>query len=174
MSATFVQIEGAKELYKQFKALGGKDFRRVMRLAIAEQMAPVLPVVKSRVPTHAGRLLASIGRLQKTKKSWTRYEIGTTGDFNFTGKRSGIKMYQAKGEKRKAAMAAKGYTLDKTSPNLYAGGIEFGTKKSGAVARKAGGAGFLNPVMEVAKPRILNNITASYIRFIDFVVRGKK
>jgi hypothetical protein len=172
MSVPWVKIEGAEKIKAQLARLRRGEVRRVMLRVTKEQMEPLINQVKSLVPTVSGRLRASIGKLNRGGKSSSTYRIGTTGEFSFTSKRTKQKMYQAKGEKKQASLAAKGYKLDKTSPNLYAGGIEFGTKKSGLVARRAGGAMFLNAPMERAKPRILNNVAASFQRAIDKELSG--
>jgi len=162
----FVTIEGGEKLSKQLTKLRTGQVRKVMRTVTKEQMAPLVPQVKSLVPSVSGRLRMSIGQLAKAGKRSSKFLIGTTGEFAYTNKRNKQKIFQGKGKKKQAYLD-KGYQLDKTSPNLYAGGIEFGTKKSGRIARRAGPAHFLTQPLDSAKPKILNNIASSFQRAFD-------
>jgi hypothetical protein len=176
MSIEVMKIEGLEDLRKDLVRLGAKRgnmgsvVRKAARTVVAQQMQPVFDEIWTRVPVHSGRLRASIGKLAVSKASTSKFMIGTTGGFSFTNIRSNKKMFQGKGKKQDSYLN-KGYQLDKTSPNLYAGGVEFGTKKSGAVARKAGGAYFLNETMLRHRARMLSTIVASFQRAIDQAVK---
>ena len=163
----WIRLEGGEKLRRQLDALGGSKVRTVARRVVTEQVAPVLIAARQLVPVGSGRLKASLGRLMQTSRSRHSVtgRIGTRRDFSFrsTDKR---KLVVGRGKQRDKALA-RGYEQDKGSPNWYAGGIEWGTKKSGRVARKAGGAMFLNTAMKQRIPVILNTITAAFERHIQ-------
>jgi hypothetical protein len=157
-------------LRKQIRTLGGPRLRMVARRVVTENARPILRAAKALVPVDGGRIRASLGQLvasNRRKDAFTG-RIGTRRDFTYRRKTDGAKLVSGRGKVRDRAMA-RGFRQDKGSPNLYAGGIEFGTDKSGRVVRKAGGATFLNRAILGEKQRIETTIADAFRRHINQV-----
>jgi hypothetical protein len=144
-------------LRRQLEQLGGPRLRKVARRVVSSYTKPILARARAIVPVDSGRLRASLGRLTSGSVRSGSYtgRIGTRRDFSYTSKKTGGRM--SSGRKLEA-----GHTLDAGSPNLYAGGIEFGTTKQGRIARKAGGAHFLNRSIDSQSQGIINGIASRF------------
>ncbi len=167
MSVTQVEFEGREQLMRELKDLGSEKTRAIMRKAVAIAMRPVLGLAKEEVPIDSGRLAASLGQMAKdsSKGGFVASRVGVRRDFTYTNS-SGQKMTTHRGDKQKKAIEH-GATKDRVTAQQYAGGIMFGTDRSGRVRRKAGGVDFLNDAILSDEETIISTVEAEMRKRIE-------
>jgi hypothetical protein len=140
--------------------------RKVARRVVAHYVKPILQSAKSLVPVESGRLRASLGLLQANSRNLGTFygRVGTRRDFTYMNRKT--KQRTSSG---RASGRAENYAQDKGSPNLYAGGIEFGTDKRGRIVRKDGPARYLNQSIDSKMSSITSGIAERFRQEINRV-----
>jgi hypothetical protein len=156
--STWLKIEGGERLQKDLRGLGRGVARKIGRRIVRSMMSPVLRDAKARAPVQSGLLRASIGIVARSSRGRATHtaRVGTRANVSFRDRRSKQLMVSGRGQHAEH-WKRKGATVTKRTANQYAGGIEFGTKADGRIARKAGGAFMLNEPMKRRTPGIIDN-----------------
>jgi hypothetical protein len=169
-AALSVQVEGAVELRRQLKTLGGPKLRQLAKRTVSSAMTPVLGAARQTAPIGpTGRLRASLGKVIGANRRGDIFtaRVGTRRDFTYRNT-SGQKMVSGRGKIRDRAIA-KGHTQDKKTAQQYARLIEFGTDKSGRVRRKAGGAHFLDDAILTQQSTIIGTVVSDLRRYVESI-----
>lgn len=168
MSSIDVQIEGATQLRRQLRALGGVRLRRLAKSVVGRAMTPVLAIARAAAPVGpTGRLRASLGKIVGANRRGDSFtaRVGTRRDFTYRNT-SGAKMVSGRGKVRDRALA-KGHQQDQKTAQQYARLIEFGYDKSGHLRRKAGGAHFLDNAILSQQTQLIGTVTSELRRYVD-------
>ena len=165
---TWIRIEGGERLEKDLSALGRGVANKLGRRTVRSMMSPVLRDAKAATPVDSGLLRTSIGLLARTSRGSGSHtaRVGTRANVSFRDKRTKQLMVSGRG-KHAERWKSKGATVTKRTANQYAGGIEFGTKASGKVARAAGGVMMLNRAMQSHTSSIIANFERILRQEID-------
>lgn len=176
MSSVTIKLEGQERLAAELRRKTRGELRAVARRVTAKAMKPLIAISKSMVPQKTGRLSASIGQLSSSNGRKTAFSsrVGVRRDFTYTANPTDddVILNDGKGRKTSSGRAnkkllAKGFVQDKTSAQLYAGGIHFGTDKKGRVRRKAGAVQFLERPIVSNTAAIISTVSAELRAYLE-------
>lgn len=168
MSVVNVQVEGAQQLRRQLRALGGTNLRRLAKSVVGRAMTPVTALAKQSAPVGpTGRLAASLGKVVGANRRGNAFtaRVGTRRDFTYKST-SGTKMVSGRGKVRDRAIA-KGYTQDKKTAQQYARLIETGFDSKGRSRRAGGGAHFLDNAILSQQSAINSQVIGELRRYVE-------
>jgi hypothetical protein len=167
MEATF---HADPQLKRSLERANPRQLRSLLRRSTRKAARPVLEAAKQATPVKTGRLRASLGMvaLQDSATGEIGVSIEPRASFSFrdtAGNRT-VVTRRRRLSNSQIRSVSRGANVDRTSPWMYAYGIETGLKPKGKMARWAGGARMLGNALRSQSQSFFRTVGDDAFRFI--------